>query len=135
VDGEPIAARTVYLAPRDHHLLVADGRMALSHSARVHFSRPAVDRLFESVANAAGPRAVAVVLTGMGGDGALGLAAVRAAGGATIVQDPATAEYPGMPRAACAGGAVDQVLPLAAVGPAIAAVARTRAGVPTVVDE
>jgi two-component system chemotaxis response regulator CheB len=136
VQDEVLAAGTVYVAPPDHHLLVANGHVELSHSARVHYARPAIDRLFESVAAAAGARAIAVVLTGMGADGAVGLATIKRAGGTTIVQDPQSAEYPAMPRAACASGDVDHVLPLAAVGPAIAAVARgLAASLPTAVRE
>jgi two-component system chemotaxis response regulator CheB len=121
VEGEPVQAGTVYIAPPDAHLLVRDGRVRLSDTAQVHFSRPSIDRLFESVAEAYGERAVAVVLSGTGIDGASGLRAVKARGGTTIVQDPATAAHPGMPQAARATGCADIVLPLVEIGPAIGA--------------
>ena len=86
--------------------------MALTHSALVHFVRPSADLLFESVAGAYGPRVIACVLTGTGSDGAMGVSAVKARGGTVLAQDPATAEFRGMPEAAIATGAVDFVLPL-----------------------
>jgi two-component system chemotaxis response regulator CheB len=118
--GEAARAGTVYVAQPDAHLIVRDGHLLLTDAPRVHFSRPSIDLLFESVADAYGQRAVAVVLSGTGVDGAAGLRAVKAKGGATIVQDPATAAHPGMPRAALATGCADLVLPLVQIGPAIA---------------
>lgn len=104
---------TVYVAPPDRHLLVGpDGVLTLSHSALVHFVRPSADLLFESVAGAYGPRAIACVLTGTGSDGAMGVDAVKSRGGTVIAQDPRTAEFDGMPMAAVGTGAVDFVLPL-----------------------
>lgn len=120
---------TVYVAVPDRHLLVSDGRVRLAVSEPVHHVRPSVDRLFESVALAWLTAAVGVVLTGTGSDGASGIAAIKRGGGCTIVQDPSDAEYPSMPRAAIATGFVDAVLPLAAIGPAVAkAVALAAAG-------
>jgi two-component system chemotaxis response regulator CheB len=102
-DKEPVAAGTVYFAPPDYHLLVEpDRRLSLSGEEPVLFSRPAVDVLFESAADAYGAALVGVVLTGASSDGALGLRAVRAAGGAALVQDPAGAYAAAMPRAALA---------------------------------
>jgi two-component system chemotaxis response regulator CheB len=110
--GERPRAGTVYVAPPDHHLLVAsDGTLALSQAERVHYCRPAVDVLFHSLAEVHGERAVGVVLTGMGRDGARGLAAIRERGGLTLAQDEATAEAPGMPCAAIDIGKADIVLP------------------------
>ncbi|MFE6893644.1 chemotaxis protein CheB [Streptomyces sp. NPDC057694] len=104
---------TVYIAPPDRHLLVgADGTLSLSQSELVHFLRPSADLLFESVAGTYGARAVAVVLTGTGNDGAMGVDAVKSRGGTVIAQDPQTAEFRGMPEAAMGTGAVDFVLPL-----------------------
>jgi two-component system chemotaxis response regulator CheB len=112
-DGDALRAGTVYVAPPDRHLLVcADATLALSADPVVHHVRPSADRLFESLATNLGDRAVAVVLTGTGQDGAAGLAAVKAAGGRTIAQDPETASYPNMPRAAIRTNFVDDVLPL-----------------------
>lgn len=112
-DGERAEPGTVYLAPPDRHLLVAeDGTLSLSDSPRTHFVRPSADVLFASVARAYGPRAIACVLTGTGRDGAKGAQDVRSRGGTVIVEDPGTAEFPGMPTAAVEAGDVDRVLPL-----------------------
>jgi len=119
-EHEHVAAGTVYMAPPNRHLLVdAEGILALTGSELVHFVRPSADLLFESVAGAYGPRAVAVVLSGAGQDGAMGLTAVKARGGTTIVQDPASAESSGMPEAVVAAGPVDFVLPLDEIGAVI----------------
>jgi two-component system chemotaxis response regulator CheB len=87
-----------------------------------HFCRPSVDVLFESLAQEFKNDAVACLLTGMGRDGALGLLEMRRAGGLTIAQDEATCVVYGMPREAVLLGAAVQVLPLDAIGPAIAGV-------------
>ena len=107
----------VYLAPADYHLLVEDGTFALSVDDPVQFSRPSIDVLFESAADAYGPSVAGVLLTGSNEDGTAGLTAIRRAGGLTIAQDPATAESPTMPAAAIAAGAADKVLPLSAIAP------------------
>jgi two-component system, chemotaxis family, protein-glutamate methylesterase/glutaminase len=127
-DGESIVAGVVYLAQPGRHLLVREGRLGLSDSALVHFSRPSVDSLFESVADAYGDRAVGIILSGTGVDGAAGVRAIKAHGGTTIAQDPATAAYDGMPEAARATGCVDLVLPLTGIGPAVAALVGSRVG-------
>ncbi|MGY0486924.1 chemotaxis protein CheB [Streptomyces sp. WG-D5] len=112
-EGEPARAGTVYIAPPDRHLLVRpDGTLSLSRSELVHFLRPSADLLFESVAGAYGSRAIAVVLSGTGNDGAMGVDAVKSRGGTVIAQDPRTAEFRGMPEAAEGTGTVDFVLPL-----------------------
>jgi two-component system chemotaxis response regulator CheB len=118
--GEHIEPGTVYVAPPNHHLLVDPaGVLALSSDEVVHFVRPSADLLFGSVAAAYGPRALACVLTGTGRDGATGAAAVKAHGGTVIVQDPASAEFPGMPQASVAAGPTDFVLPLDEIGAVI----------------
>jgi two-component system, chemotaxis family, protein-glutamate methylesterase/glutaminase len=111
----------VYVAPPGLHLLLRDGRVVLTDTARVHFSRPSIDVLFDSIAAAYGPRAVGVILTGSGSDGAAGLRSISRAGGRTIVQEPATAEYSAMPSAAGATGCADFTLPLSRIGPALTA--------------
>lgn len=117
----------VYIAPPDHHLLVgSDGQLALSSSELVHFVRPSADLLFESVAGAYGDRAIACVLTGSGGDGAMGVTAVHARGGTVIVEDPATAMFAGMPGAAVATGDVDFVLALEEIPEAVCNLVDTR---------
>jgi two-component system chemotaxis response regulator CheB len=102
IDGEPLKPGRVYVAARDHHLLVHDGVVRLSRSARQNRVRPAVDALFRSAARWCGSRTIAVVLSGALDDGAAGLAAVHARGGAAVVQDPEDAVFGGMPRAALA---------------------------------
>jgi two-component system, chemotaxis family, protein-glutamate methylesterase/glutaminase len=112
-DKEPVRPGTVYFAPPDYHLLVDEGpTLALSVDEPVHFSRPSIDVLFESAADCYGPRLAALVLTGANSDGAHGTAAVREAGGVTVVQTPETALATAMPLAALAQGPVDFVLPL-----------------------
>jgi two-component system chemotaxis response regulator CheB len=114
--GERLAAGSVYLAPPDHHLLVAaDGELSLSDTARVRFSRPSADVLFASLAASWGSGAIAVVLTGTGSDGADGVRAVKRQGGTVIVQDEASAEFSGMPDAAIRTGKADRILPLEAI--------------------
>jgi two-component system chemotaxis response regulator CheB len=110
----------VYFAPPDRHLLVEqDGRLALTLTELVHFVRPSADLLFESVAGSYGARAIACVLTGSGSDGGMGVQAVKSRGGTVIAQDPAEAEFSGMPETAVATGAVDFVLGLAEIAPVI----------------
>jgi len=112
-DGEHVGPATVYIAPPNRHLLVnSDGTLSLTQSQLVHFLRPSADLLFESVAASYGERAIAVVLTGTGNDGALGVKAIKKMEGTVIAQDEATAEFFGMPGAAIRSGSVDFVLPL-----------------------
>jgi two-component system, chemotaxis family, protein-glutamate methylesterase/glutaminase len=118
-NGEIFRPGTVYLAAPDAHLLVGDGRLVFSDRPHVHFSRPSIDLLFASVAEAHGDRALGVVLSGTGVDGADGVRAIKARGGRTIVQNPASAAYSGMPHAARATGCADHVLPLEEIGPAL----------------
>lgn len=100
-DKEPIEPGTIYFAPPDYHLLVESGRtFALSLDERVHFSRPAIDVLFESAADAYGELLVGVILSGANADGAQGLRAVADAGGTTLVQSLETSEMIAMPAAA-----------------------------------
>ncbi|PSN11443.1 chemotaxis protein CheB [filamentous cyanobacterium CCP5] len=103
----------VYIAPPDHHLLVSNfGTLRLTQSARVHFSRPAIDLLFESAAKNYGAGVIAILLTGSNTDGSDGMQAIQQAGGTTIVQSPESAESPRMPQAAIAAAQIDWVLPL-----------------------
>jgi two-component system chemotaxis response regulator CheB len=100
-DKEPIAPGSVYFATPGYHLLVeSDGTFALSLDELVHFSRPSIDVLFESAAEAYGDRVLGIILSGANSDGAEGLRAVAEAGGTTVVQRPAAADVPTMPAAA-----------------------------------
>jgi len=112
-EGEQVGPATVYIAPPNRHLLVnSDGTLSLTQSELVHFLRPSADLLFESVAASYRERAIAVVLTGTGSDGAMGVQAIKKMGGAVIAQDEESAEFFGMPSAAIQSGSVDFVLPL-----------------------
>ena len=102
-DKEPLVAGIIYFAPPNYHLLVeTDGMLALSSDEAVNHSRPAIDVLFETAADAFGPALTGIILTGANHDGAQGLRAVEAAGGIAIAEDPAEAEVPTMPAAAIA---------------------------------
>ena len=115
-DKEAVAPGVVYFAPSDYHLLVeTDGTLSLSADSQINHSRPAIDVLFETAADAYGAGLCAVVLTGANDDGAAGLAAVCAAGGAAVVEDPADAYSPVMPAAAIAACPSAQVLSLAQI--------------------
>lgn len=100
-DKEPIRGGVIYFAPANYHMLVEpDRRLSLSVDDPVLFSRPSIDVLFESAADAYGPNLAGVVLTGASSDGAQGLRAVCEAGGLGIVQDPKSAHAAAMPQAA-----------------------------------
>jgi two-component system, chemotaxis family, protein-glutamate methylesterase/glutaminase len=111
-DKEPIEPGRIYLAPADYHLLVEDGRFALSTDAHINYSRPSIDVLFESAADAYGERTIGVILTGTGRDGVAGLRRVKERGGLAVVEDPSTAVRGELPGAAAAMVAADAVLPL-----------------------
>jgi len=100
-DKEVLAPGVVYFAPPDYHLLVeTDRSLSLSSEEPVMFSRPSIDVLFETAAEAYGEGLVGIILTGANPDGAQGLKAIAAAGGRTVVQTPAHAYAPAMPEAA-----------------------------------
>ena len=112
-EGDRLQPGVVYIAPPARHLLVGpEQKLALTQTARVRFVRPSADLLFESMAECLQERALAVVLTGTGQDGADGVRAIKKRGGMVIAQNEATAEYFGMPGAAIDTGSVDRVLPL-----------------------
>jgi two-component system chemotaxis response regulator CheB len=125
--GVRMSSGTAYIAPPNRHLLVGgDGVLSLTDSERTHFVRPSADRLFQSVADAYGPRAIACVLTGTGQDGASGVRAVKAAGGTVVVEDPDTALFAGMPAAAVDTCAVDVVVPLHEIAAKLSALMEAR---------
>lgn len=132
-DKEPLAAATVYVAPPNYHLLVEPRRghslverrrghveprrcVSLSIDEPVHFSRPAIDVLFESAADACGSAVLGVLLSGASEDGARGLACIEQAGGITLVQAPETASAPLMPEAALRLAPRSHALPAAEIG-------------------
>ncbi len=111
--ADRLAPGTAYIAPPNKHLLVnSDGTISLTQTELVHFLRPSADLLFESVAASYKDRAIAVVLSGSGSDGSMGVKAIKKMGGTVIVQDEKSAEFPGMPAAAVQTGNVDFILPL-----------------------
>ena len=125
-DGDQVEPGKVYVAPPDRHLLVnPDGSLSLSQSELVHFVRPSADLLFESVAGSYKERAIAVVLTGTGRDGAMGVQAIKKVGGTVIAQDEKSAEFFGMPSAAIQTGDVDFVLPLDEIAAALVSLVMT----------
>ena len=119
-EGDVLNPATVYIASPNRHLLVnPDGTLSLSQSELVHFVRPSADLLFESVAASYKDRAIAVVLTGSGSDGAMGVQAIKKMNGTVIVQDEKTSEFFGMPAAAINTGNVDFILPLDEIASAL----------------
>lgn len=112
-----IKAGRMYLAPPNYHLLVEPGELTLSLNVdeKVNMSRPSIDVLFESAADAYGDRLIGIMLSGASHDGAAGLQRIKEQGGITIVQDPETAQAPIMPKAAMVAGRVDFVLPVAEI--------------------
>ena len=119
-EGDPLKPGTVYIAPPNRHLLVnPDNTLSLTQSELVHFVRPSADLLFDSVAASHQQRAIAVVLTGTGSDGATGVQAIKKMGGTVIVQEAETAEFSGMPNAAIQTGGIDFVLALDEVAAAL----------------
>jgi two-component system chemotaxis response regulator CheB len=119
-DGDIVTAGTALVAPGGRHMELArvSGklRVRLSFAPPVRGHRPSADVLFESVAKSVGPRAMGIVMTGMGEDGAQGMLAIHQAGGHTIAQDEASSVVHGMPRAAIEKGAVDRILSLSEIG-------------------
>ncbi len=119
-NGMVIHAGKVYIAPPNQHLVMNASRaLCLTDAEPVHFVRPSADVLFQSIAIALKNRLLAVILSGSGVDGAIGVQAVKRMGGTVIVQDEATAQFAGMPHAAILTGIVDQILPIDAIAPAI----------------
>ena len=119
--GDIITRGMVYIAPPAHHLQIADnGCVALTQDDPVRFLRPCADTLFASAARVLGP-IIGVILSGTGSDGAAGAEAIRGAGGHVIAQDEATSAFFGMPQAAIRRGAVDRVLSLLDIAPALEA--------------
>jgi two-component system chemotaxis response regulator CheB len=116
VDGELLQPGRIYVAPPDVHMLVIDGRILLGRGPSENGHRPAIDPLFRSVARAAGPRGIAVVLSGARDDGAAGATSVARAGGTVIVQDPADALFDAMPVAVLARHPAAYTVTAAALG-------------------
>jgi two-component system, chemotaxis family, protein-glutamate methylesterase/glutaminase len=127
-DGDRLEPGLALVAPGNFHMLLRRGttgyRVEIKDGPLVCFQRPAVDVLFRSVAEAAGPHATAAILTGMGSDGVQGMLAMKSAGARTFAQDEESCVVFGMPKEAIKVGAVDRVLPLTAIPDALLAGAR-----------
>jgi two-component system chemotaxis response regulator CheB len=123
-DGAALKKGTVYVAPPDHHLLVESGILRLSRGPKENRFRPAIDPLFRSAAASYGAGAIGVVLSGNLDDGTSGLAAIKAAGGSVVVQDPNDASYPSMPENAVRHVQVDHCAPLSELPPVLVQLAR-----------
>ncbi len=110
-DKEKLKHGCLYLAPPDYHLLMEDDRtLSLSVDEPVNYSRPSIDVLFESAADAFGKHVIGIILTGANSDGSLGLKRIKERGGTAIVENPQSAQYPEMPLAAIAATEADYIL-------------------------
>ena len=126
-DKEPLTGGTVFFAPSDYHLLVeTDGTLAISTDEPVNYSRPSIDVLFESAADAFGEALVGVVLTGANHDGAAGLRAVTQAGGTAIVEDPNFAHSRAMPLAALEASPGAAIMTIDAIASYLSSLGTTR---------
>lgn len=123
VDGEPVRAGTIYVAPGGRHMRVVQGEagpvIAIGDDAPVNFCKPAVDPLFQSAVKVWGQSLLAIVLTGMGADGAKGAVDIANAGGTVIGQDEETSVVWGMPGASAQAGACAAVMPLNDIAPRV----------------
>ena len=115
-DGQSLAAGAVYIAPSRADITVVEGSLTVVSSEAPTAPRPSIDGLLRTVAREWGDHAVGVLLSGTGTDGRAGMETIKSAGGVTIAQDPTTAKFPAMPRAAIATGAVDLVAPPEEIG-------------------
>lgn len=129
-NGEKISPGKIYLAPPNRHLLVKTDRVAVTMGPRENRMRPSIDVLFRSTAASLSTRVVAVLLTGYLDDGVSGLLAVQRCGGITIVQDPAEAHTPDLPRTAIQHVQVDHVLPIKRIAQEIIRLATQPAALP-----
>jgi two-component system chemotaxis response regulator CheB len=123
LDGDPIQRGTVYVAPRDQHMLFEDGVVRLDRGPKQHRTRPAIDPLFISASASYGPRVMGILFSGLGSDGVSGFLTIKAGGGITLVQSPDDAAFPTMPLRALREDDVDGALDIGALGDAVALLA------------
>ncbi|HEY6088275.1 MAG TPA: chemotaxis protein CheB [Gemmatimonadaceae bacterium] len=128
-DKDPLEPGTVHVAPANYHVLIEDGHLSLTVEEPVRFSRPSIDVMLTSAADAYGAAAIGIVLTGANEDGARGLADIVKHGGRGLVQDPKTAEIPIMPQAAIRAVPTAEVLPLDKLAPRLVKLSQERARV------
>ena len=119
MDEEFYMPGVVYVAPPGNHMLLTYEKVWIFPANFVYLPKPNIDLMFQSAANEFTDKAIGVLLSGAGSDGAIGIKAIKEKGGVTIVQSEASSEFPDMPRAAIATGAVDYALPPEVIGPAI----------------
>lgn len=131
VDGQAIEPGHIYVASPDLHMLLRDGKVLMRRGPFENRTRPAVNALFRSAAVHYGSRVIGVVLTGLLDDGTDGLIAIKATGGASVVQDPKDAEWPSMPQNALKRDHVDAVVTLQNMAALLADLSRQEAG-PTI---
>ena len=129
-DGQRLNRGCIHVAPPNRHLLVAGDHLHLRRGPKENMARPAIDVLFRTAAVSCTSRVIGVVLTGMLDDGTAGLSAIKRCGGLAVVQDPADAPFPDMPRSALAQVDVDHVRPLAALPGLLAELVATAAPAP-----
>ncbi len=127
--GEP-APNTVYITPANRNLTFQEGRFRLVEPAKEALPKPSINLCFASLAAQMNDSAIGIILSGTGSDGASGIHAIKAAGGFTFAQEPATAKYNGMPQAAINTGSVDWILPPERIGQEITLIARTQGLIP-----
>jgi two-component system chemotaxis response regulator CheB len=131
VDKEPIEAGRVYVAPADYHVLIEPDCLSVSIDERVNHARPSIDVLFESAALVHGIRAIGVILSGAGVDGAKGAAAIEQAGGTVLIESPETALRPDLPSATATATATSKSLSLPQIAAALCELAcKSVKGVP-----
>ena len=119
----PLRPGCIHITPPNQDVTLQGSVLNLAPPGSHPGPKPSVDRLFQSIAEEAGERGIGIVLSGTGTDGALGMRAIKAAGGITVAQEPGSAKYDGMPRAAVQTGCVDRVEELSAIGPLILRIA------------
>lgn len=125
-DGELLKSGYVYVAKGGYHMEISKGRIVLNEDPPMHGVRPAVDKLFLSVAKESKNKVLALILTGMGKDGAEGIKKIKENGGITMAQDKETSVIYGMPKAAVETGAVDYVLPLGKISETVWRIMKNR---------
>ncbi|MBI5329142.1 MAG: EAL domain-containing protein [Betaproteobacteria bacterium] len=134
--GAAPAPNTVYITPANRNVTLVDGHFELVKPAKEAYPKPSINIFFNSLAESCNEQAIGVVLSGTGSDGAAGIYSIKAAGGFTFAQEPATAKYNSMPQQAIDTGSVDWVLPPEKIGEEIALIVRSRGAVPVqTVDE
>lgn len=134
-DQQPPQAGTVYITPPNSDVSFEGGVFRLTEPRQAIGPKPSVNYFFQSLADELGEQAIGIILSGTGSDGASGMRAIKAAGGITIVQDPATAKYDGMPKAAIYTDSVDLILAASKIGPALARLLLVPGDIASVLEE